>query len=73
MKWVGDLNHNMQHITSENPSQCPTVTTVCETKHIQFGVASIWPLLDKVEGAETLYICTKKTSYEYEVYEVQQS
>jgi hypothetical protein len=26
-----------------------------------------------VKGAETLYICTKKTSYEYEVYEVPQS
>jgi hypothetical protein len=30
MKWVEGFNHNMQHITSENPSECPTVTTVCE-------------------------------------------
>jgi hypothetical protein len=36
------------------------------------GVAFLW-LPATVEGAETLYICMKKTSYEYEVYEVPQS
>jgi hypothetical protein len=37
MKWVGFPNHNLQHIASENPSECPTATTVCETMHL-----SVW-------------------------------
>jgi hypothetical protein len=28
--WIGGLNHNLQHITSKKPNECPTSTTVCE-------------------------------------------
>jgi hypothetical protein len=34
MKCMRCLNHNLQHDTSENPSESPTSTTLCETKHI---------------------------------------
>jgi hypothetical protein len=42
MKWVEGFNHNMQHIKSENPSECPTATTVFEpSMYYQCGVASL--------------------------------
>jgi hypothetical protein len=27
MDWIWGLNHDLQHITSQNPSECPTSTT----------------------------------------------
>jgi hypothetical protein len=42
------------------------------SRYYQCGVASLWPRA-QIEGAETLYICLKKISYEYEVYELPQS
>jgi len=45
---------------------CCMADWLFETMRYQVGVASLWPLAT-VAGAESLYICMKKTSYEYEV------
>ena len=63
MKWVGCLNHNLQHATSERDSP---ISYCCHCDSYQVRVASLWPLAT-VEDAETHYICMTLTWYEYEV------
>ena len=63
MNWMGGLNHKYL--------QWPTSYTndihsqVSESKY-QGVAASLWPVATVV-GAETLYICIKKTCYELAV------
>jgi hypothetical protein len=58
MKWMGSLNYNLQHATSQNPRQSPRYyTTLLRDQPYQI-----------LDDAGTYDICTKKTSNEYEVY-----
>jgi hypothetical protein len=42
MKWVGGSNHNLQHDTSQKPSEFPTTATaICEPRHNQVRYESI--------------------------------
>jgi hypothetical protein len=56
---VGCLNHNIQHDTSQSAA----ALTVNPSKY-QGLVAYLRPVAT-VAGAETHYICIKKTCYEY--------
>ena len=60
------LAGHLQNGPSQKPSESLTAAIVCETKHYQVGVASLWPLAT-IDGAETLYTCMNKSWYEYEV------
>ena len=55
MNWVGCLNHNMQHDTSQKPSESPTATLTVNPSINHAGVAPLQPLA-AVAGAETHYI-----------------
>jgi hypothetical protein len=61
---VGSLNHNIQHDTSEKPSDYPTTTLPWQI--IGWCCILLAPKAT-VAGAKSLYIRIKKTSYEYEV------
>ena len=52
------------------PSESPTLplTVDCETKHTSGWVASLWPVAAEA-GADTHYICMKKTCNQYEVWD----
>jgi len=73
---VGCLNHNLQHDTSQNPSESPTTTTTfhfdCEAHHIS-GWGCILMTTSHKEGSETHDTCMKYTCYEDEVGGVPQS
>jgi len=63
MKCVGGINHKyLQWPTSYTNN---IHSQVSESKY-QGVAASLWPVAT-VQGAETLYICMKKTCYEYEL------
>jgi hypothetical protein len=66
MNGAGSLNHNIQHDTSEKPSDYPTTTTTLLWQIIGWCRILLAPKAT-VAGAKSLYICIKKTSYEYEV------
>ena len=61
MKWVGCINHNLQHDTSEKPSETPTSAMwLWNQVDISVGLHDPnehWPLAT-VAGAETHYICS---------------
>ena len=64
MKCVRCPNHTLQHDTRQ---KSPTASTVTVRPSIHpVGVAPLWEGAAVAE-AETLYICMKKTCYEYEV------
>jgi hypothetical protein len=54
--WGVCLNHNLQHITSEKPSELPTTTTLPLQEQYQAGAASLWPDVAIVAGWNTFYI-----------------
>jgi hypothetical protein len=67
MKWMVGCNHILQHVPSENPTQSPSTTQPTTFRvMVWYGAASLWPLLDTFERAETHYICMKWIWYEYE-------
>jgi hypothetical protein len=41
MKWVGRLNHNLQHDTSQSPRESPTATFHSETQQISGWVLKL--------------------------------
>jgi hypothetical protein len=41
MKWVGCLNHNLHHDTSESPRESPTATATTETETVTVSPAYI--------------------------------
>jgi hypothetical protein len=38
MKWMGCLNHDLQHNPSEKPRKSPTTAFDCETQHVRLGL-----------------------------------
>ena len=73
MKWVGCLNQNLKHDTSQTPTESPTANSAIMRPSIyQVGVASLQPL-KALKGVETHYICMKWTCCEYDVVGVPQS
>jgi hypothetical protein len=59
-KYVGCSNYNLQHDTSQKPSEFPTTILTVNPSIYQVGVASSCPLLT-IEGAETLYTYKNKS------------
>ena len=62
MKCVGGLNHTKYCRPTSNTKEIHSQVPEGRYKGV---AASLWPIA-AVAGAETLYICMKKTCYEYE-------